>query len=655
MAVEPPETGGETVQVLEQICYELICLPLEQTQPDHYAHVGSRTIAALAVTARLFLEPALDVLWRAIPDIAVLFFALDKEIYSQRRVARRGHSESQLERFFAYAQRVRAINFDAHVSTCTRWISAVPEAYDKLAAILGSRALLPNLEIINFKHTELTSQEVFRTFHILFGPKLGVVRILGGRAYDDPYNIRRSKPITAKDDEAFAQMLKKLTDLKPQLQALIIERRPCSTAMTASLQGAVCALNHLVSLKLSYCNFCVTPASFKHLAGLPTLRELDCEVNDSEDWANGLASLARIDDAQHKLFPVLCELLLKASTLALPAGLLRHVGSPYLTELTIIAAGAVPRPEVDLLLKTVAGLRGAKTITEFRVIAHRVEPSAFTVGAAPPDPAPARLRPIGNTTLEPLLALSAVMDLALEILCPFDINDMLLSRFGAVWGPRLRFLKLGLDAQAGFSSWPLLTEGDFLEGGAPWDGAGEKRRILRHNRVGGGLEDCADVWHKPRVTLFGLLMLARNCPEEAVFQFELNANLRAVSPALLEALPKWACSAYVPPVISGLYVGLSPIEDPYAVASFLSCFVSGIDCLRSGWLEMMDHNDIRNDNGVDEDEDGDRDDLEWSSVARIYHKRWRMVQRLIPLFAEGTCLSFIDEANTITSTITGAT
>lgn len=49
---------------------------------------------------------------------------------------------------------------------------------------------------------------------------------------------------------------------------------------------------------------------------------------------------------------------------------------------------------------------------------------------------------------------------------------------------------------------------------------------------------------------------------------------------------------------------------------------------------MMDHHDIRNDNGVDEDEDGDRDDLEWSSVARIYHKRWRMVQRLIPLFAE---------------------
>lgn len=71
--------------VLQEICRELLCLPLDQTDQG-FRHIGSRTVAALAVTARLFLEPALNVLWHTIPDIAILFFTLDDEAYYQGSV-----------------------------------------------------------------------------------------------------------------------------------------------------------------------------------------------------------------------------------------------------------------------------------------------------------------------------------------------------------------------------------------------------------------------------------------------------------------------------------------------------------------------------------------------------------------------------------------
>ncbi|EIW60851.1 uncharacterized protein TRAVEDRAFT_28302, partial [Trametes versicolor FP-101664 SS1] len=117
--------------VLQEICRELLCLPLDQTDQG-FRHIGSRTVAALAVTARLFLEPAMNVLWHTIPDIAVLFFTLDEEAYHQgevfegeRQLQFKGTpSESQLERFFAYARRVRAVYSAAHVSTRVRFINA---------------------------------------------------------------------------------------------------------------------------------------------------------------------------------------------------------------------------------------------------------------------------------------------------------------------------------------------------------------------------------------------------------------------------------------------------------------------------------------------------------------------------------------------------
>ncbi len=152
-------------------------------------------------------------------------------------------------RFFAYAQRVRVINCDAHISTRTKFLSAAPEAYDILAGILGSRTLLPNVERINYKRSEITPLEVFRSFHILYGPKLQALRICSYNSR--PYGIKpKAEPPTDKEDEAFAQMLQKLADMKPRLQGIYIYTDSSSSTMLSSVVGAICALNHLVSLML---------------------------------------------------------------------------------------------------------------------------------------------------------------------------------------------------------------------------------------------------------------------------------------------------------------------------------------------------------------------------------------------------------------------
>ncbi|OJT07272.1 hypothetical protein TRAPUB_1869 [Trametes pubescens] len=541
-------------------------------------------------------------------------------------------------RFFAYAQRVRVINCDAHISTRTKFLSAAPEAYDILAGILGSRTLLPNVEKINYKRSEITPLEVFRSFHILYGPKLQALRICSYNSR--PYGIKpKAEPPTDKEDEAFAQMLQKLADMKPRLQGIYIYTDSSSSTMLSSVVGAICALNHLVSLMLYNSKLLLSPVAFTHLAGLRGLRELDCKVGDSEDWADLPISLAHSgDDTQHTPFPVLRELRLTAPTLALSTSLLRFVGSPCLTELTITAEQAVPRLEIDPLFAAVASLRGARTITQFYVNVCAVVPTTTTpdvTSLSSPNRPPARPRPIGRVALEPLLAMPAIDDIMLEIHCPFDVDDALLEAFAKAW-PKLD--RLGLGAYTG--SWGLMTEGDFAEDGhdphaiaSQHDGhaADPVTSILRGRQN----TDNTNVWRKPRATLFGLLAFARHCPYAAVLQFELTASLRSIPPALLEARPTQTPGPRTPLMINGLYVGLSPIQDPYAVAAFLSDWVSGIDEIQDGWEDMMhiDSDEDEDDEADDGDEDEDDEVLGWPYVARIYHGRWQMVQRLIPMFA----------------------
>lgn len=77
-------------EILEQICGVLVGRSNVLLGPNgggiHFGPRACETVAALARTCRLFHEPALNVLWHTIPDIAVLFFTLPRKTYLVRKL-----------------------------------------------------------------------------------------------------------------------------------------------------------------------------------------------------------------------------------------------------------------------------------------------------------------------------------------------------------------------------------------------------------------------------------------------------------------------------------------------------------------------------------------------------------------------------------------
>ncbi|OJT03950.1 hypothetical protein TRAPUB_5364, partial [Trametes pubescens] len=191
--------------------------------------------------------------------------------------------------------------------------------------------------------------------------------------------------------------------------------------------------------------------------------------------------------------------------------------------------------------------------------------------------------PISEATLAPLTALRGVEVMNLDIHCPFDVDNALLERLGAV-RPTITHLILG--ARTPWGIWPGY---DIRVGGickAPDDGDGD-----------GADEAIAplDTWTKPRATLLGLLAFTRHCPRLAVLGVECNATLAVVPPALLETRPARGAP---PHPLDMLIVGLSLIVDPWAVAAVLSDMLPVSLVINESW-------------GYLETEEDAADDLEW--------------------------------------------
>lgn len=98
-------------QVLEQICRALLVRPIDEDSEDEDEdedaeyrddgdqYMGCDTLAALASTARVFHEPALNVLWHTIPDIAVLFYTIPGDAYKIKHVKKDNFRLSGHRRF----------------------------------------------------------------------------------------------------------------------------------------------------------------------------------------------------------------------------------------------------------------------------------------------------------------------------------------------------------------------------------------------------------------------------------------------------------------------------------------------------------------------------------------------------------------------------
>ncbi|KAL1950557.1 hypothetical protein VTO73DRAFT_5681 [Trametes versicolor] len=611
-------------EVLERICRELLALPLD---PREHKHIGCRTVAFLARTSRLLQEPALNTLWHMIPGLAVLFFTLPRALYKRSKDKRsvrrfedpgtvfsfkRVPKQAELERFLAYAQRVRAVDHEIHLSTCIRSYVAAPSAYDTLAKALKTRPLFPNIEAIRFISNDITPMGAFRAFHVLFGPKLRKLDIYSFEG--PPRGLGPAGPPMAQaDQEAFAAMVQRLRELSPRLQELALSLRPGGSTIASAVSAVVPDLKDLTCLRLADGTVPISSAAFAHLARLPNLKTLDFRTDDSP-WADTPKLLSCSGNAEETLFPALRELHITAPTLALPIQLLRLVESPHIVSLYIDALKVVLRSQIRPLFTAIGSMPAREHIKELCV----------------------EVRVARSHTLAPLLALTRLIDLMLNIRCPFDVDDALLAAFATAW-PHLDRLILGTTR-----SWGVFSTRDFPYGAGDVDDAPDATEEELAADVARGHSVADPVLQpmheprnggpcrEPRATLFGLRALAARAPYLDVLGLELDAMTAGVPPARLE-LPRERAPARR--VLDTLAVGLSPIDDPFAVAAFLSHSFVEIANLESSWEEMEEDGE---DDDDDDDDDGEDEFVEregWSE-ARLFRRRWQAVERLLLMFEQ---------------------
>ncbi|OJT15969.1 hypothetical protein TRAPUB_8792 [Trametes pubescens] len=625
--------------------------------------VGCRTVAYFARTCRYLHEPAVNVLWHTIPDIALLFFTLPREMCLVQHLIMLDEqdncleekmfasmfaskpSEAMLARFFAYAHRVKAIHHrGCHLPPTVAVFSANPETYHALAVILQDRSLLPNVESIDFHRKAVVSTAVFRSFNILFGYSLKRLSIFSreGPVRDKAWLWRDpALGVEPQEEKDFQGMLAELTKRVPALEMLKLNMYPSSAtmALTTSAALAESSFAYLTSLQLLDDCLPIRPDAFRSLGYLPNLHVLEFSSNIVfwTFWTDvDFAGLA----AENHLFPVLRKLSITGTTSAVPTKLLGWVSSPTLALLTIYTDDDVLRSDIDPLIAAIAAMPSRDSLSALNVCIPDVMHEAVSTNTAllacynanarcRPSRRRARApEPLSRTTFEPLMKMHSLEEVMLDIHCPLDLDDALLESFGLAW-PKLRLLNLGAPSPWGtFVTDVRVGEvHDFppfvvRQLAPPQDGAGD-------DSDSDGDEEFDDIemmgaWSHPRVTLLGLLAFAAHVPFLAELGLDsFDATLAAVPLARLEQRP---ARGVVHGALRTLHVGLSPIENPWAVAAVLSDAFPGlveVDCL---WKLLEE----------DDEDDVDRDGPEraWWSLQKRYGTRWERVGELVQKFVK---------------------
>ncbi|KAH9891845.1 hypothetical protein C8Q73DRAFT_792166 [Cubamyces lactineus] len=90
----------------------------------------------------------------------------------------------------------------------------------------------------------------------------------------------------------------------------------------------------------------------------------------------------------------------------------------------------------------------------------------------------------------------------------------------------------------------------------------------------------AAAWHmRPRATLLALVYFARHCLKMITLRLELDANPTHIRPSQLLK----STVSHGPDLRGTLFLGHSPIEEPYAVAAFLSGIFSRLGFIDTSW------------------------------------------------------------------------
>ena len=570
-------------EVLDAICHAL-GRPLTQVFRSH-PRQGLKTLASLARTCRLLHEPAVSAIWRTITNTSDILHTLPDDLWIETGIAvpdpddpgyvtfemqlvrtpvpfnltnlrhltlnhgksfKRQAVQSDFIRLKHYAHRIE------HITHANTYL-ITSDVSDALSIHFPPGSLFPNIQSLSYTSTE---SEAYKLLPLLIGPKLRSLRLIGPAPSQidaehpnaDPLDSLRVLP-------RICPLLSELTtrmDLKTNI--------PHMNIISATIPGFQDLTSVLVpGIPLDF-------QAIMHLARLRNLKTLIAYMSP-EITEEDYKYLNSTSIESQAYFPSLRRINLKNRFLALCTSFLKAVSSPVLEAITFTTVRVFgflcTTKDVSELC---AELSGHPTLTSISVaVRSMLHGSSLT-----------------RATFAPLLTLSSLTVLDIDIGHPVNVNDAFLAEMAHAWR---KITRLELCVQNPFWS----TDG-----------------------------------YDPAATLPGLIPFARLCPALEVLGVPVCADLSPLSPAALERRPFHAINAAgglggsaSESAVCELEVGLSVVRAQWVlpVAAFLSDVFPELTGISTAWTDAMGED-------MSEDMDGDVGTPEeirarWDDVARL--------------------------------------
>ncbi|KAM5530882.1 hypothetical protein V8D89_015467 [Ganoderma adspersum] len=511
-------------EVLNEICHAALC-------PDRSGSRGLKTLASLARTCRLFHEPAINTIWRSISNILTLIRMLPEDLRLETRIKTsrddfasryfrtrlRQPVQSDFARLKHYARRIEHI---LYANTCL----IPPDVFSALATHFPTgTVLLPNILTLTYRYLVSPPSDLSPSLQILFGPKLDSVRVIGVASGPVSTELRAKA-------ESF-DCIRALARICPKLSALSVRMEPePKLPLITVIPEMITAFQDLTRVFVGriLLDF---PAIF-HLASLQNIQILHACLSEGITQADVLS----LTNGQAGYFPSLKKISLNHRSLSFFTSLLKLVSSPHLDQVILST------PELSDVACT------SEDVIELLIeLSHHTVLTCISVSVD----APVTGARFDSMTFMPLLALSCLRVLEIDIAHPLDIVDELVASMAFSWRSLTR-LSLGVAA-------PPRSQPDLA--------------ALVPTRA---------------PTLFSLVSFALFCPQLERLGLPLDTHLwhDLCAPYPLERRGGAVLSG-----LTVLDVGLSVVQsDAVSVAAFLSDMFPGLEELRTAWWAVSEEN-----------------------------------------------------------------
>ncbi|RDX40876.1 hypothetical protein OH76DRAFT_1489937 [Lentinus brumalis] len=437
----------------------------------------------LAMTSRIFYEPAMSTLWYTLHTIVPLFYTLPTELCNMDKEEGRNKSSEESTGTPSTIIRFARVPVPNDFARWKKYSSYVKQILDRSPddyllptvspaalsslALYGPKPLAPCLTMLSFQDYELRGSPGYAMR--FFADTLTSIRLtLSNPCLEFPIYIAY-----------LTKYAKKLEILALQYDPEAPSSWPNTYHCASFCSLGLLELSHLRGLRLT--NIYTRPSAIRELASLPLLEQLDLSLKASYGFRDDRARTRGVQTE----FSALRELTLHVNNFSLPLTILGNISAPCLKDLSIICTSD-PSSDPDCIVSTslIESVFGA-------IAAHpSLQRLCFWINPVQP---PCNL----SAAVRPLLGLPNITLLAMVNWIAITVDDATLDAMSRAW-PGLECLNL--------------------------------HQASRYAIKAGG--DAAPVHREafptsPKATLCGLIPLALHCPRLHTISLDIDTDLPA--------------------------------------------------------------------------------------------------------------------------------